>query len=218
MAEPWAYASSLDVIDPESNEPDRPIPGHLTKHSRKSARAGLAMVLYVRSKVCLRDLSRKYLGDKSREDADGGIYAGDVDEANRVQLNPPKGKKRKAKGLADRRVIERGDLQCRLRTWLALAHASDPLRAVRSAKFILGTKAIKALSAVAPDCIMSVSQVVMAIQETEEWGIDWGADVLAIISAYDTELNQDSDEHADSSKGKKGSKVGVRKEKSGEED
>ncbi|KAJ7477886.1 hypothetical protein B0H11DRAFT_1917045 [Mycena galericulata] len=201
MAEPWAYTSSLDTVDPESNDPDRPISGRLRKHSRKPARAGLAMILYVRSKVCLRDLIRKYLGDKSRDhvtwccdldhpddpkrkfdkrtffpgrfiyaDADGGIYAGDVDEADRVHLNPPKGKKRRSKGLANRRVIDRSDLQCRLRTWLVSAHASNPLRAVRPAAFILDTQAIKALSTVHPDRIISVLQVVMAAQETEEWG------------------------------------------------
>jgi hypothetical protein len=67
MAEPWAYTASLDAVDPESNDPDRPISGRLTKLSRKPARAGLAMVLYVRSKVCLRDMIRRYLGDESRE-------------------------------------------------------------------------------------------------------------------------------------------------------
>lgn len=269
MAECWAYTSSLDSVDPESTDPDRPISGRLTKHSRKPARAGLAMVLYVRSKVCLRDLIRRYLGDESREGkciiqgsnpsdmsdlaldisyewccdldhpnypgrkfdkrsffpgrfiyagAEGAIYAGDVDEANRVRLNPPKGKKRKAKGLANRRVIDRSDLQCRLHTWLASAHASDPLRAVRPATFILDPKAIKALSTVHPDRIISVSQVVMTVQETAEWGVEWGADVLAIISAYDAELNPNSNEQAATRKGKKSSQVGGRKDKGGEDD
>jgi hypothetical protein len=67
MAEPWAYSASLDGVDPNSTDPDRPIAGHLTKHSRKPARTGLAMVKYVRSKVCLRDLIRQYLADESRE-------------------------------------------------------------------------------------------------------------------------------------------------------
>ncbi|KAJ7900787.1 hypothetical protein B0H13DRAFT_1883346 [Mycena leptocephala] len=269
MAECWAYTSSLDSVDPESTDPDRPISGRLTKHSRKPPRAGLAMVLYVRSKVCLRDLIRRYLGDESREGkciiqgsnpsdmsdlaldisyewccdldhpnypgrkfdkrsffpgrfiyvgAEGAIYAGDVDEANRVHLNPPKGKKRKAKGLANRRVIDRSDLQCRLHTWLASAHASDPLRAVRPATFILDPKAIKALSTVHPDRIISVSQVVMTVQETAEWGVEWGADVLAIISAYDAELNPNSNEQAATRKGKKSSQVGGRKDKGGEDD
>jgi hypothetical protein len=125
-------------------------------------------------------------------DAEGAIYAGNVDKTNRVHLNPPKGKKRKAKGLANRRVIDRSDLQYRLHTWLTSAHASDPLRTVRPATFILDPKTIKALSTVHPDRIISVSQVVMAVQETAEWGVEWGADVLAIISAYDVELNPDS--------------------------
>ncbi|KAJ7888771.1 P-loop containing nucleoside triphosphate hydrolase protein [Mycena leptocephala] len=217
MAEPWAYTTSLDAVDPGINDPDRPISGRLMKNSRKPARAGLAMVLYVRSKVCLREIINQYLADKSREALDistdwccdldhpndagrkfdkrsffpgrfiyanekGAIYAGDVDEQDRVHLNPTKGKKCKAKGTPNRRLDQRSNLQAQLRSWLVSAHASDPLRAVRPAFFILDAKAIKALSAVHPDRINSISQVVAALQETEEWGDEWGAKILMLIS------------------------------------
>ncbi|KAJ7254872.1 P-loop containing nucleoside triphosphate hydrolase protein, partial [Mycena rebaudengoi] len=131
MAELWAYTISLNSVSLDSADPDRPISGRLLKNSNKSARAGLAMVLYVRSKTCLRKQIRDYLADVSSialeiskgwccdrshpdqpelcfdkrtffpgrfiyTDETGAIHAGDVDEADRVHLNPPKGKKRKA--------------------------------------------------------------------------------------------------------------------------
>lgn len=65
MAEPWAYTASLESVDPDSKDPDRPISGRLVKNSKKPARAGLAMIQYVRSKICLREMIRRYLADKS---------------------------------------------------------------------------------------------------------------------------------------------------------
>jgi hypothetical protein len=53
MAEPWVYTASLDAVDPNGTDPDRPISGRLVKDAKKPQRAGLAMILYVRSTVCL---------------------------------------------------------------------------------------------------------------------------------------------------------------------
>ncbi|KAF7371288.1 II DNA helicase [Mycena sanguinolenta] len=252
MAEPWAYSASLDAVDPNSTDPDRPIAGKLTKHSRKPARTGLAMIKYVRSSVCLRELIRQYLGDQSREaldisyqwccdldhpnapdhkfdkrsffpgrfiyeDKDGRIYAGDVDEADREHLNPTKTRKRKANRLPNRRVIDRGGLQSRLRAWVLLAHSSNPLRAVRPATYILDSKAIKALSTVHPDRLTSVSQVVAALDETEEWGVEWGGKVFEVTSAYDAELRSAVDV-AGAGKATKGNRVRGRKETDGDDE
>ncbi|KAJ6525804.1 P-loop containing nucleoside triphosphate hydrolase protein [Mycena vulgaris] len=209
MAEPWAYTASLDAVDPDSNDPDRPISGRLVKNSRKPAQTGLAMILYVRSEVCLREMIRRYLNDNSLDalklstpwccdrdhpgapelrfdkrtffpgqflymDDAGAIYAGDEDEDDRVHLNPPKTRKRKAKGPQNRKVADRGPLQERLREWLNSSHASDPLRSVRPASFIIDAKGIKSLSAVHPDRMTSVAQVTRTLQETEEWETEWG--------------------------------------------
>ncbi|KAJ7845810.1 P-loop containing nucleoside triphosphate hydrolase protein [Mycena olivaceomarginata] len=225
MAEPWAYSASLDD---NSTDPDRPIVGHLTKYSRKPARTGLAMVKYVRSKVCLRELIRQYLADESREalnisyewccdldhpndpsrkfdkrsffpgrfiyqDEDGRIYAGDVGDADREHLNLPKSRKRKANRHSNRRVIDRIGLQAELRSWVLSAHSSDPLRAVRPPTYILDAKAIKTLSTVHPDRLSSVSQVVAVLEETDEWEVEWGSNVFAVISAYDAELQNAAD-------------------------
>ncbi|KAK7016068.1 II DNA helicase [Favolaschia claudopus] len=223
MAEPWTYTVSLEATEISSNDPDRPIAGRLTKKSRKPERAGLAMVVYVRSQLCLREMIARYLADTSREaleistawccdvdhpenpsrkfdkrtffpgrfiygDENGRIYAGDVDEEDRIHLNPVKGRKRKAKGTANRKVVQRAPLQEKLRSWLATAHASDPLRVVRPASFILDAKAIKSLSTVHPDRIQEVVDVVSTVEQTEEWGNEWGAAIFSVISAYDAHL------------------------------
>jgi hypothetical protein len=67
MAEPWVYTTSLDAVDPNSSDPDRPISGRLLKSSRKPERAGLAVVQYVRSETCLCEMLARYLADKSQE-------------------------------------------------------------------------------------------------------------------------------------------------------
>ncbi|KAJ7893310.1 P-loop containing nucleoside triphosphate hydrolase protein [Mycena olivaceomarginata] len=67
MAEPWVYTASLDAVDPNGTDPDRPISGRLVKDAKKPQRAGLAMILYVRSTVCLREMIRRYLADNSPE-------------------------------------------------------------------------------------------------------------------------------------------------------
>ncbi|KAJ7025234.1 P-loop containing nucleoside triphosphate hydrolase protein [Mycena alexandri] len=225
MAEAWAFTASLDAAELDNGDPDRPIAGHLTKFSKKPERTGLAMILYVRSVVCLRRLIRDYLADVSPEalnistpwccdrfhphaaalqfdkrnffpgrfiysDDTGAIYAGDIDEVDRVHLNPPKRKKRKTKGPVNRKMVHREPLQLRLRAWLASAHANDHLRAVRPPSFILDPTAMKKLSAVHPDRMTSVAQLVSALDETAEWGVEWGGKVLAVIKAYDTEFPQ----------------------------
>ncbi|KAJ7314178.1 P-loop containing nucleoside triphosphate hydrolase protein [Mycena albidolilacea] len=242
MAEPWAYSASLDGVEPNSTDPDRPIAGHLTKYSRKPARTGLAMVKYVRSKVCLRELIRQYLADESREalnvsyewccdldhpndpsrrfiyqDEDGRIYAGDVGEADREHLNPPKSRKRKANRLSNRRVIDRVGLQAELRSWVLSAHSSDPLRAVRPLTYILDAKAIKTLSTVHPDRLSSVSQVVAVLEETDEWEVEWGSNVFAVISAYDAEL-QKAAEISGAGKTKTATRAKGRKEMGGDDE
>jgi ERCC4-related helicase len=65
MAETWVYSASLDAVDPNSSDPDRPISGRLLKKSRKQERAGLAVIQYVRSPTCLRKELATYLADIS---------------------------------------------------------------------------------------------------------------------------------------------------------
>ncbi|KAJ7251796.1 P-loop containing nucleoside triphosphate hydrolase protein [Mycena haematopus] len=191
MAEPWAYTVSLDAIDPENKDPDQPISGRLLKNAKKRERAGLAMVRYVRSTICLREMIRRYLADNSDNGSAGAIYAGDIDDPDRVHLNP-KTKKRKPKGPRNRKVVQRQDLQQRLYVWLDAVHASDPLRAVRPSSHILDAKAIKRLSIVHPSRMTSAADVVYTVQETEEWAVEWSSEIFNVISAYDFELGRSS--------------------------
>ncbi|KAJ7091715.1 II DNA helicase [Mycena crocata] len=227
MAEPWAYTASLEAVATYSEDPDRPISGQLLKNAKKPARAGLAMILYVRDEeACLRANIRDYLADISPialsidkwccdrphpenpaiqfdkrtffpgrfiyQDSDGGIYAGNTDEPDRVHLNPPKTRKRKAKGIPNRKVAARSGLQNQLHIWLSKAHAEDPLRAVRPVSFILDRIGIKALSTVHPDRMQTVEHVVTALEETSEWAAQWGQEVLSVISNFDTELRNET--------------------------
>jgi hypothetical protein len=65
MVENWAYTASLDAVATDSNDPDRPLAGHLIKNAKKPARTGLAMILYVREEDCLRRNITNYLADAS---------------------------------------------------------------------------------------------------------------------------------------------------------
>ncbi|KAJ7827770.1 P-loop containing nucleoside triphosphate hydrolase protein [Mycena olivaceomarginata] len=191
MAEPWAYLASFDGVDPNSTDPDRPIAGHLTKHSRKPARTGLAMVKYVRSKVCLQDLIRQYLADESCE-------ALNVSYKWCCDLEHPNDPSRKfdKRSFFPGRFIYQDEDGCiyaghaELRSWVLSAHSSDPLRTVRPPTYILDAKAIKTLSTVHPDRLSSVSQVVVVLEETDEWEVEWGSNVFAVILAYDAELQK----------------------------
>ncbi|KAJ7431097.1 hypothetical protein B0H11DRAFT_1942093 [Mycena galericulata] len=175
MMEPWVYLASLHAVDPERNGPDRPISGRLAKTSRKPARAGLAMILYpwtYQQNGAATSTIRTIRNANSTSAPSSQVVSSRP--ARRmpftlVTLTNRIGKKRKARGPQNRKLIQRGHLQDQLLTWLASAYASDPLRAVRPASFILDAKAIKALH---PDRLTSVSQVVSAVQETEEWGIE----------------------------------------------
>ncbi|KAK7034169.1 P-loop containing nucleoside triphosphate hydrolase protein [Favolaschia claudopus] len=211
MAEPWVYTASLDAVDSSSDDPDRPISGRLIKNSKKPERAGLAVVLYVRSSTCLREMFARYLNDRSRdalkittdwccdqphdteiqfdkrsffpgrfiyEEKDGKIYAGDVDEPDRIHLNPPKAKKPKGKGKKNRKVADRVPLQDQLNDWLSSAHTTDPLRAVRPPTFILDAKSIKSLSTVHPDRMRSPDDVTSTLDETPEWAEEWASKVF----------------------------------------
>ncbi|KAJ7677144.1 P-loop containing nucleoside triphosphate hydrolase protein [Mycena olivaceomarginata] len=124
------------------------------------------------------------------EDENGAIYAGDVDENDRVHLNSAKKRKHNSKSTPNRKVADRDPLQTALRSWVSTAHASDRLRAVRPASFILDPKAIKALAAVHPDRMKTVEHVAAAVEETNEWKTEWAEPILSIILEFDAALRR----------------------------
>ncbi|KAJ7864092.1 hypothetical protein B0H14DRAFT_3862637 [Mycena olivaceomarginata] len=202
MAEPWVYTASLDAVDPNGTDPDRPISGRLVKDAKKPQRAGLAMILYVRSTVCLREMIHRYLADNSPEAlAISTEWCCDLNHPGHPSKQFDKRTFFPGRFIysGDNGAIYAGDhdetdlsdqdeLENRLQLWLETAHASDPLRSVRPPTFILPPKSIKALATVHPTRIQSIAQVVSTIQETQEREEEWGAKVFAIISTYDLEL------------------------------
>lgn len=72
--------------------------------------------------------------------------------------------------------------------WRNEAHKHDPLAAVRPPTFILDDKGIKTLARIYPTEIRNTTQVVQALEETEEWDQEWSKEIIAIIQAYDNEL------------------------------
>ncbi|KAK6967103.1 P-loop containing nucleoside triphosphate hydrolase protein [Favolaschia claudopus] len=219
MAEPWAYTASLDTVLADCMDPDRPLCGRLAKMTPKPARAGLAMILYVRSSICLCKMISDYLADQSPEalsisfewccekvhpgrpelqfdkrkffqgrfiyqEADRSIYAGASDEKDCVHLNPPVSRKRGLRSTSNRKVDQRAPLQALIRSWLTKAHSTDELRDVRPASFILDAKSIKTLSTVHPDRMKTVEDVTAALDETEEWMMEWGSMTVFIRQKY----------------------------------
>ncbi|KAJ7626970.1 P-loop containing nucleoside triphosphate hydrolase protein [Roridomyces roridus] len=223
MVEPWVYTASLEAVDANCTDPDKPISGRLIKTSKKPERTGLAMVLYVRSEVCLREMIRRYLSDNSPQalDAstwccdrhhptdpsldydksaffpgkflylsdDGAVWAGDEEDAERAMLDPPKGEKRKRRrGPTNRPVDDRVELHHLLKTYLEKAHASDPLRAVRTRTSILSDTALVTLATAHPTRIRSIGDIVNMLEETTEWEEEWGSQVFNVISEYDVDF------------------------------
>ncbi|KAJ7756104.1 hypothetical protein B0H14DRAFT_3599693 [Mycena olivaceomarginata] len=99
------------------------------------------------------------------------------------------------RGVSNRKVDQRAPLQTLIRAWLSKALSTDPLRAVRPASFILDAKGIKKLSTVHPDRMKTVGDVTAALEETEEWTLEWGTSIIEIIANYDAEISAQSAEH-----------------------
>ncbi|KAF7358964.1 P-loop containing nucleoside triphosphate hydrolase protein [Mycena sanguinolenta] len=194
MAEPWAYTASLDAVVTDSTDPDRPVAGHIKEYLADNSSIALSVdkwccdQLHLDNPALQFDKRSFFPGRFIYQDDKGDIYAGDVDEPDRIHLNPPKQRKRKTNGVPNRKVANRAPLQALLRAWLSQAHASDQLRAVRPASWILNRNGIKALSTVHPDRMHTIEHVTAALEETPEWSAEWGAGVLSVITHFDAEL------------------------------
>ncbi|KAJ7933197.1 hypothetical protein B0H13DRAFT_2307149 [Mycena leptocephala] len=163
-------------------------PAASSKNSKKPERAGLAMVLYVRTPVFLRRTIKEYLADVSPD----GNFDKRTFFPGRFIYEDDDGRKRKARG------VQRPALQDLLHKWLSATHAVDPLRAVRPASFILDAKAIKKLSTVHPDRMKSVEDVATALEETSDWTTQWGAAVFSVIANYDSDLRKSEESETES--------------------
>jgi hypothetical protein len=115
------------------------------------------------------------------------LFYGDVDEPDREEILLPAKEKRRSKKKV-RPGKEREILKLRLLSWRTETHKHDPLAAVRPPTFILDDKGIKILATIHPTDIRNTTQVVLALDETEEWDQEWSKEIITIIQAYDNEL------------------------------
>jgi hypothetical protein len=117
-------------------------------------------------------------------------HGGDFDLASFFQGpmytgNEPKVKPPRSKSVRNRPVADRKPLRNLLRQFRLKAHDSDSLRAVRPACFILSDIAITTLTKVHPIRMKSAEDVVSALEETNEWGIEWSLEVFDVIHTFD---------------------------------
>ena len=100
----------------------------------------------------------------------------------------------------NRPTIDRKPLQCHLRAWHSKAHLLDPLRTVQPLSFICDNKSIVKLSTLHSDKVTCVLDIVQALEETEEWEEEWGAQVFDVIQAFDKavdSVDEDTDKEED---------------------
>ncbi|KAF7337279.1 P-loop containing nucleoside triphosphate hydrolase protein [Mycena sanguinolenta] len=201
MAEPWAYTVSLDAVDPENKDPDQPISGRLLKNAKKRERAGLAMIRYVRSTICLREMIRRYLADNS----DNALtisteWCCDLDHPGEPSKRFDKSTFFPGRFIYadDSGAIYAGDIGDPDRIHLnpktnKRKPKGPPNRKIHFVLLALpDPTAIKRLSIAHPSRITSAANIVYIIQETEEWAVEWSSQIFDIISGYDGELERDS--------------------------
>jgi hypothetical protein len=107
---------------------------------------------------------------------------------------PPAKRTRAPKG-QNRPTCDRKPLQRRLHAWRNQAHQLDSLRAVRPPSFICDDKSIIKLSTMRPDKVTCPLDLVHALDETEDWQVEWAEQVFSVIREFDASgSNHDVDD------------------------
>lgn len=86
-----------------------------------------------------------------------------------------------------RKPKDRTELKARLLEWRTKAAAQDDFLFTDSPFFVLDDASIKTLAALLPDNLTTTA-LMIALKETEEWKEKWAEEILAVIQAYDQEL------------------------------
>ncbi|KAF8957732.1 hypothetical protein BDZ97DRAFT_1924345 [Flammula alnicola] len=133
-------------------------------------------------------IRRYFKGRFLYQDGTLSLLYGDIDEIDRKEILPPRKGKRPA-GKKVRATKDRMELKSRLLLWRTDTHSNDPLASVQPPSFILDDKAIKTLAIIHPTEIRNTTQVVLALNEIDEWDQEWSKKILAVIRTYDKELD-----------------------------
>jgi hypothetical protein len=90
-------------------------------------------------------------------------------------------------------------LQSHLQAWRTEAHALDNLRSVRPITFICDDKSIVKLATIRSNKVTCVLDIVRALDETEEWGGEFGRAVYNVICAYDSDKSLNTGDNSEQS-------------------
>ena len=123
------------------------------------------------------------------QDADTlNLYYGSKNESDRELVPlPTKGKRKLAK--KSRNSKDRQELVARLFNWRYIESSNDVLAVVRPASFIIDNKNIIKLSSIHPSELTNEAQVVVALNESQEWKSEWAMKIFDVIQTYDKELD-----------------------------
>ncbi|KAF8119145.1 P-loop containing nucleoside triphosphate hydrolase protein [Boletus edulis] len=202
MVEPWALELSLVKEDGQiscsDSDPDRPYAGVVKKTSSKPDRTSYASLRFAQSKTCLRKLFAEYLNDQSPEALsysaqwccdrhnDGfnilSFFHGDVRTSDAAEVSAAATKRKRTQLRA---TAERQQLLDALVSWREQAHAQDPYRGVWPIARLLSKNGLELLSKTHPNDTTSPSDLVALLQESDEWGSEYGSKAFAIIQEFD---------------------------------
>lgn len=82
-------------------------------------------------------------------------------------------------------MAERQKLLDILMAWREQAHADDPYRSVWPITRLIDNDGLELLSKTHPTGITSPSDLIVLLDETEEWGTEYGTKLFAIIKQFD---------------------------------
>ena len=204
--EAWACKISLnEFMAGDPNDPDGPRSNH-TLISRAQDRASYSSVGLVQIKTCLRqyfaqmvrchlssklytliisalDYTDEFCCDRHQDDVfdlNDHLPALTYEPVNTTVM------KRKARPIY-RPKVDRLPLDSRIIAWLKSSSENDPLCGVRTMDGILSFRQRVKLVRATPDPVHSAGIIVNLLEETEEWGSEWGGSLAELISAYDRE-------------------------------
>jgi hypothetical protein len=90
--------------------------------------------------------------------------------------------KRRRNQLRDK--SERGLLYEKLLNWRTQEHATDPLRSVQPITWLCDDNSLELLSKTHPSNLKSVSDVIVILNETEEWAQGYGQKMFGVITEF----------------------------------
>ncbi|KAH0826952.1 hypothetical protein J3R83DRAFT_4610 [Lanmaoa asiatica] len=201
MYEPWVLDVKLDTLHLDAEDPDRPYAETVKTNSSKHNRTGFAMIQLIQSTTCLREFFNEYLDDHTSSaqhystrwccDRHPGsdfklatFFLGEI-YTSQLSSEAEAPAATKHKRVQYRAREDRPNLLDTLEAWRCEAHIQDPYRSVRPITWICDDDELDLLSKTHPSKIGSAQDIVDLLQETAEWGIEFGQQLFDVIDQFD---------------------------------